>query len=87
MVFGLLRLEIRERFTFSSTNSFSKLWTAARGIEATLREKQNEPTEKKKNPWEKYTFCKNAGLNGDISVCRKKIRAEQENGANEIYKK
>jgi hypothetical protein len=65
----------------------SQNWTAARGIEATLREKQNEPTEKKKNPWEKYTFCKNAGLNGDISVCRKKIRAEQENGANEIYKK
>ncbi|KAJ3617646.1 hypothetical protein MTP99_006746 [Tenebrio molitor] len=78
MVFGLLRLEICERFTFSSTDSFLKLLTAVRGIEASLRKKQNEPTQEteKKNPCEKCTFCKNPGHDGDVSICRKKIRAE-----------
>jgi hypothetical protein len=88
MVFGLLRLEIREKITFSSTDSFSKLLTTARGIEATLREKANEPTyqqeTEKKKPREKCTFCKNP--EHDVSVCRKKIRAEQENGQTKATK-
>jgi hypothetical protein len=88
MVFGLLRLEIREKITFSSTDSFSNLFTAARGIEATLREKENETTyqqeTEKKKPHEKCTFCKNPGH--DVSACRKKIRAEQENGQTKATK-
>jgi hypothetical protein len=88
MVFGLLRLEIREKITFSSTDSFSNLLTAARGVEATLREKENETTyqqeTEKKKPHEKCTFCKNPGH--DVSVCRKKIRAEQENGQTKATK-
>jgi hypothetical protein len=88
MVFGLLRLEICERFTFSSTDSFLKLLTAVRGIEASLRKKQNEPTGngEKESLRKMYILQKPRPRRRRFDL-QKENKSRIRKWANEIYKK
>jgi hypothetical protein len=69
---------IRESHQETHTKAESKTFHTLHG-----KMQRYQETEKKK-PREKCTFCKNPGH--DVSVCRKKIRAEQENGQTKATK-
>jgi transcriptional regulator of acetoin/glycerol metabolism len=69
---------IRESHQETHTKAESKTFHTLHG-----KLQRYQETEKKK-PREKCTFCKNPGH--DVSVCRKKIRAEQENGQTKATK-
>jgi hypothetical protein len=82
MIYGLLKIEVREKIPFHAVDTFSKLLSYARNAESAILEKkrvkEDEPAKDKGKPTKnKCSVCKYTGH--DVSVCRKKIAAETKN--------
>jgi hypothetical protein len=75
-IYGLLRLEIRDRVPRKTIRDFTSLLDAARKVEAVMRERRSETTAKtSKKVRVKCSYCGNKGH--DITTCRKRERAEK----------
>ncbi|KAJ3645714.1 hypothetical protein Zmor_023353 [Zophobas morio] len=71
-IYGLLKIEIRDRVPRRTVATFTELITAARQVEATLQEVRKQKTDEEgaKQKKTKCEFCHNYGH--DVTVCRKK---------------
>jgi hypothetical protein len=82
IVYGLLRIEIRDKIPRSSIQTFDELLKTARTVEHLLNEKEAKPPANN-NPdckapttyKKKCKYCKNAGH--VIETCRKRMKAEK----------
>jgi hypothetical protein len=76
LIYGLLRLEIRDRVPRKTIRDFTSLLDSAREVEAVMRERRSETTTETSNKVrDKCAYCKNKGH--DITTCRKRDRAEK----------
>jgi hypothetical protein len=75
-IYGLLRLEIRDRVPRKTIRDFTSLLDAAREVEVVMRERRSETTaETSKKVRVRCSYCGNKGH--DITTCRKRETAEK----------